>query len=96
MMQKEVSIGIIGDFNPGKYASHKATNEALQHAADSLSLRTCIIWMPTESFISEDGLKKLELFDSLWASSGSPYTSMEGALNAINRARLVDKPFLAT
>ena len=95
-MQKEVSIGIIGDFNPNKYASHKATNEALVHAADALSLKTCIIWMPTQSFVKEEGLKKLELFDSLWAAPGSPYTSMEGALNAINRARLLDKPFLGT
>ncbi len=95
-MNKEVSIGIIGDFNPTKYSSHKATNEALVHAADSLSLRTCIIWMPTESFTKEDGLKKLELFDCLWAAPGSPYTSMEGALNAIKKARLLDKPFLGT
>jgi CTP synthase (UTP-ammonia lyase) len=95
-MQKEVSIGIIGDFNPDKYASHKATNEALEHAADYLSLKPCIIWMPTESFTGEDGLKKLELFDSLWAAPGSPYVSMEGALNAIARARLLDKPFFGT
>lgn len=95
-MDKEVSIGIIGDFNPHKYASHKATNEALVHAADSLSLRPCIIWMPTDSFLTEDGLQKLDLFDSLWAASGSPYTSMAGALAAINRARLLDKPFLGT
>ena len=95
-MQKEVSIGIIGDFNPGKYASHQATNEALEHAADSLSLKPCIVWMPTESFTGEVGLKKLELFDSLWAAPGSPYISMEGALNAIKKARLLDKPFLGT
>ncbi len=95
-MEKEISIGIIGDFNPTKSASHIATNQALKHAADLLSLRTCIIWMPTLSFVQEEGQKKIELFDCLWAAPGSPYTSMEGALNAIKRARLLDKPFLGT
>jgi CTP synthase (UTP-ammonia lyase) len=95
MMKKVVSIGIIGDFDASK-PSHKATNEALEQAADSLSIRTCIIWMPTDSFTKDEGQQKIDLFDSIWASPGSPYVSMEGALNAIARARLLDKPFFGT
>jgi CTP synthase (UTP-ammonia lyase) len=96
MMAQEINIGIIGDFNPGKYASHKATNLALKHAVEYLSLRTCIIWMPTPSFVKEEGLKKLDSFDCLWVAPGSPYASMVGALNAIHHARLMDKPLLGT
>jgi CTP synthase (UTP-ammonia lyase) len=44
----------------------------------------------------EKGRAILAQFDALWCSSGSPYQSMAGALQAIRFARELDFPFLGT
>jgi CTP synthase (UTP-ammonia lyase) len=93
--KKTVSIGIIGDFDRTK-TSHPATNNALRHAADHLGVRVSIAWIPTPSLLAEEGLGRLEQFDGLWASSGSPYQSAEGALRGIRRARELGRPFIGT
>ena len=38
-MSDAVRIGILGDFNP-EFRSHHATNDALQHAARKLELKS--------------------------------------------------------
>jgi CTP synthase (UTP-ammonia lyase) len=90
-----VRIGILGDFNPA-FRSHHATNEALQHAAVKLNQRVESEWIPTPSVREANGQKKLESFDGIWASPGSPYQSFEGMLRGIEFARQRDWPFLAT
>jgi CTP synthase (UTP-ammonia lyase) len=53
------------------------------------------VWLPTPSLLEpEPG--KLESFDGLWASAGSPYKSFDGMLKGIEFARVHDWPFLAT
>lgn len=94
-MKKRVEIGIIGDFDPNRL-SHTATVEAVDHAADRLSLNVVITWLPTLSLLNKDNLKNLDRFDCLWASAGSPYKSMEGALRGIRKAREMGKPFIGT
>jgi len=90
-----VRIGILGDFNPA-FRSHHATNEALQHAAVKLNQRVESEWIPTPSVGEANGQKKLESFDGIWASPGSPYLSFEGMLRGIEFARKRDWPFLGT
>jgi CTP synthase (UTP-ammonia lyase) len=85
----------MGDFDRTK-ASHLATNHALHHAADHLGVRINITWIPTPSLLTEESLRKLEQFDGLWASSGSPYQSAAGALRGIRRARELGYPFIGT
>jgi CTP synthase (UTP-ammonia lyase) len=94
-VSEAVRIGIIGDFNP-EFRSHHATNHSLQHAAAKLSIKVESQWIPTPSILEPQGLKKLESFDGLWASPGSPYKSMEGMLKGIQFARERDWPFLGT
>ena len=94
-MGETVNIGIIGDFDPSN-PSHRATNDALYHAANHLSVRVNIVWLPTPSFLTEPGQQRLEEFDAVWAGSGSPYQSMEGALSGIQLAREMKKPFIGT
>jgi CTP synthase (UTP-ammonia lyase) len=94
-MKSPLKIGIIGDFDPKKN-SHPATLEAIRQAADFLSLEATTEWLPTPSFLNEEGLKKLADFDAIWASSGSPYQSASGMLKAIRWARESGKPFIAT
>jgi CTP synthase (UTP-ammonia lyase) len=90
-----VRIGILGDFNT-EFPSHHATNSSLQHAARKLKLTVESEWIPTPSLTADDAEKKLESFDGLWASPGSPYKSFDGMLRGIEFARRRDWPFLAT
>jgi CTP synthase (UTP-ammonia lyase) len=94
-MGQTVNIGIIGDFDPNRSA-HPATNDALHHAANHLSVRVNITWLPTLSILTKKGQQRLERFDGLWASAGSPYQSMDGALRGIRLARELNRPFFGT
>jgi CTP synthase (UTP-ammonia lyase) len=90
-----VRIGILGDFN-ADFRSHHATTDSLQHAAHKLNMQVESEWLPTDSLTTPEGQKKLESFDGLWASPGSPYKSFEGMLKGIEFARRRDWPFLGT
>jgi len=92
-MKQSIKTGIIGDFNPD-YPSHIATNEAIIHAGDVLGISVETQWVPTKAL--EKQLAILAQFDGLWCSPGSPYQSMEGALQAIRFAREHDYPFVGT
>jgi len=90
-----VRIGILGDFN-ADFRSHRATNDALQHAARKLKMEVKSDWIPTPSLVQPAAEKTLEAFDGLWASPGSPYKSFDGMLKGIEFARRRDWPFLGT
>src|SRR5689334_15701930 len=90
-----VRIGILGDFNT-EFRSHHATNDSIQHAARKLKLEVESEWLPTTSLLEPSAEKKLESFDGLWASAGSPYKSFDGMLRGIQFARTRDWPFLGT
>jgi CTP synthase (UTP-ammonia lyase) len=93
-MAETVTVGIIGDFD-GR-PSHIATNEALEHSAEVLGVEAEVHWLPTPLLLIPEGRAALERCDGLWASPGSPYQSMEGALEAIRFARERDWPFVGT
>ena len=94
-MNRTIRVGIIGDFDP-KSPYHRATNDALSHAAGALSLSLDCSWLTTPLLDSEDAEMGLKQFDALWCSPGSPYQSMNGALRAIRFARENDWPFVGT
>lgn len=93
-MKQTVKIGVIGDYDAGA-TSHPATNAALEHAADLLSVKTEITWLPSESFLTPEGRENLRNYDAFWASGGT-YLSTEGVLAAIRTARETGKPFIGT
>ncbi|MEM7117657.1 MAG: hypothetical protein AAF614_34815 [Chloroflexota bacterium] len=88
-----MKIGIIGDYDERK-RSHVATNRALRHATAVLDIPAQIDWLPTPALAEDVFL--LHNYDALWCSPGSPYDSMDGALNAIRYARENDKVFFGT
>ena len=94
-MSAPLSIGIIGDYNPAS-RYHLATNEAIRHAALALVLPVEITWLPTPALEGAYAGTMLERFDGLWCSPGSPYESMQGALDGIRYAREKGKPFVGT
>src|SRR5450631_4145224 len=95
LVTESVRIGILGDFNP-EFRSHHATNDSLQHAARKLQLQVESAWLPTPSLLEPGAVAKLDSFDGLWASAGSPYKSFDGMLKGIGFARVHDRPFLGT
>ncbi len=94
-MSDAVRIGILGDFN-SESRSHLAINAALEHTARKLEMKVESEWLPTPSLVEPDAEKKLESFDGLWATPGSPYKSFDGMLKGIEFARRRDWPFLGT
>jgi CTP synthase (UTP-ammonia lyase) len=88
-------IGIIGDYSPAS-RFHAATNAALQHAADALSLGVDITWLPTPVLEKSEPKNILGQFNALLCAPGSPYQSMDGALAGIQYARERGRPFVGT
>ncbi len=95
-MNQQVKVGIIGDYDPKKFFSHIPTSEALSHAASALAVRLDSTWLPTLSLVDQSKVKTLKQFDALWCAPGSPYESMDGALQSIRFAREMGWPFIAT
>jgi len=93
-MSSKVRIGIIGDYN-ADFRPHLATNIAIDHTAKRLNLITTIDWLPTLQLAHHPN-NLLRNYDALWCAPGSPYQSMEGALNAIRFARENGQPFIGT
>lgn len=91
-MQKEVTVGLIGDYNPSVPA-HQAIPLALQAAAETLGIDVGFEWIATEEIVSSE---RVSGFDGLWCVPASPYRSMDGALLAIRHARENAVPFLGT
>lgn len=81
-------IGVVGDFAEGN-PTHRFTNQALAHAGLDCD------WVPTER-IGGTPADRLASFDGLWIAPGSPYRSMDGALNAIRYARERGVPLVGT
>jgi CTP synthase (UTP-ammonia lyase) len=94
-MDLSLKIGIIGEFDPNR-PSHRATDNALQHAASDLSVDLAIDWLPTPILADDADKRTLRRFDALWCAPGGQYESINGALQSIRFAREQDWPFFAT
>jgi CTP synthase (UTP-ammonia lyase) len=95
-MNRRIRIGIIGDYDPKKFFSHIPTGDSLEHAANTLAVSVNVTWVSTQSLAGQSQMSVLKQFDGLWCAPGSPYESMEGAIQAIRFAREMGWPFIAT
>jgi putative intracellular protease/amidase len=93
-MERQISVGVIGDFDPG-FPPHLATNAALGHSAAAVGADVDVRWHATDSLAGGD-LAELSIEDALLCAPGSPYRSLDGALRAIRFAREGDVPLLGT
>jgi CTP synthase (UTP-ammonia lyase) len=89
-----IRIGVVGEFDPDR-PTQVATGAALEHAARSLDLDVSTTWIDTAR-IGSSRAPVLDSFDGLLIAPGSPYRSLEGALEAIRFARTEDRPLLGT
>ncbi|PYM25342.1 MAG: hypothetical protein DMD78_06785 [Candidatus Rokuibacteriota bacterium] len=80
-------IAVIGDFNPAN-KTHGFTNAALEH------LGLAIEWIATDAVGAPE--VTLAAYDGLFISPGSPYVSLDGALEAIRYARERGVPLVGT
>lgn len=90
-----IKIGVVGDYNPA-FRPHPATNEAVEHAASSLSIKADVEWLPTEAITEASLEDTVRRFDALWVAPGSPYKNMDGALRVIKFARENLRPMIGT
>ncbi len=93
-MAKQLQIGIIGDYNPEAH-THSVTDQAIEHAAQALQITPRVDWIHT-SRLAQAAHRVLHGFDALWCAPGSPYQSMQGALEGIRFARQSHIPFIGT
>ena len=89
-----MKLAIIGDFNPAN-GTHIATDDALAHSANLLSISPEIRWVPTETIL-DDFDNIAAYYDSFLISPGSPYRDMNAVLEIIRYARTNNKPVLGT
>lgn len=91
-MQPQITIGLVGDYDP-RVPAHQAIPLALQQAAATLQAGVAWRWVPTDTI---DSPARVRAFDGIWCVPASPYRSMDGALCAIRFARERARPFLGT
>lgn len=88
-MSSATRIALVGDFNQ-QQKSHQAIPRALSAVPDG-NLEG--VWVPTESVGKGEQLAE---FDGIWCVPGMPYRNADGALAAIQYARVSRTPFLGT
>ena len=94
-MNKNVRMGVIGDYHP-EFHTHPPVAKALQHSAAKLGLNLDVEWVPTTTLHQPGSQAVLASFDGLLAASGSPYCSFDGMLRCIQFARTRNWPFVGT
>lgn len=80
-----IRIAIIGEFDEA-FRPHVATNEALLHAMKQYGLNIEYGWISTETVLEKfSEIKKI--YNGFLIAPGSPYKSMQGALQVIQFAQ---------
>jgi CTP synthase (UTP-ammonia lyase) len=93
-MTNSLAIGIIGDFDQNK-PSHIATDAAIKHAADFLSLDVKTEWLGTGNLRRKSVKDTIGQYRGLLAAP-TPYFFVDGAIKGIRLAREMNIPFLGT
>jgi CTP synthase (UTP-ammonia lyase) len=93
-MNKTLTVGLIGDQLPEYQRAQYAAVEMIKRAAAELGVSAKVRWIATPSLDGAGAESLLAEADALWASPGSPYLSIEGALKGIRFARERGWPLL--
>lgn len=95
-MKQTLTVGLVGDRLPEYARAQHAVVEMIRRAAIELGVNADVRWIATPSLDRADAESLLSETDALWASPGSPYLSIEGALRGIRFARERGWPLLGT
>jgi CTP synthase (UTP-ammonia lyase) len=89
---KKVRIGIIGEYNPVK-KTHSLLNQSLDWLKDDYDFG--YEWIDTND-VEANCINVLNGLAGIWSASGTPFNSLNGAIKAIEYARIHDIPHLGT
>ncbi|HEX8068802.1 MAG TPA: hypothetical protein VF546_02545 [Pyrinomonadaceae bacterium] len=95
-MGRALTVGLIGDQLPEYERAQYAAVEMIRRAAAELGVRAEVRWLATPALVGARAEALLAEADALWASPGSPYLNLDGALNGIRFARTRGWPLLGT
>jgi len=87
-----LDLRIVGDYDMAS-PRNAATYAGLHHAAQRLGTALRIRWLATDAI---DGHAAFNGLAGVFITTGSPYRSLEGALSAIEHARVRGIPLLGT
>jgi CTP synthase (UTP-ammonia lyase) len=93
-MSERVRVAVVGD-RTARFTPQDSIEVALQHSADRLGTAVDVTWFDTPT-LAERAEEHLVTADAVWCAPGSPYLSMDGALEGIRFARENRRPFLGT
>lgn len=94
-MSRTANIAVVGDYKADN-RSHRATTDALRHAARVVGAALDLQWVHTSRVKAGDPADALDQFDGIFLAPGSPYANFEGALAAVRFARENGRAFAAT
>jgi CTP synthase (UTP-ammonia lyase) len=87
-------VAVVGD-RLAKFTAQDSIEAALRHSGDAAGATIDVEWFATPSLVAGAG-ERLGHAHAVWCAPGSPYLSMEGALEGIRFAREAGRPFLGT
>jgi CTP synthase (UTP-ammonia lyase) len=91
---RPLRVAVVGD-RAARFAAQDTIETALGHSAAPLDATVEVRWFATPT-LEHDADTMLERADAVWCAPGSPFASMEGALEGIRFARERGRPFLGT
>ena len=89
-----VRVAVVGD-RLSKFTAQDSIDDALRHSGDALGTAVEVTWFGTP-VLAAGAEEHLRHADAVWCAPGSPFLSMDGALEGIRFARETGRPFLGT
>ncbi|MGZ4726302.1 MAG: glutamine amidotransferase-related protein [Acidimicrobiales bacterium] len=89
-------VAVIGE-RVGSLEPQETIEPALLHAAEALGIPAPTVrWVDTDTLARDGAAEHLSGADAVWCAPGSPYRSLDGALEGIRFARERGVPFIGT
>ncbi|MBV8693669.1 MAG: CTP synthase [Actinobacteria bacterium] len=89
-----IRVAVIGEHHAG-HEPQDAIAPALHHSSAAAGVDCEVEWVATPALDADAGTR-LGGFDAVWCAPGSPYLSLDGAIDGIRWAREHDVPFIGT
>jgi CTP synthase (UTP-ammonia lyase) len=93
-MERPIALALVGEYTPS-FVPHAKTDAALDQMRSALGIEIDATWISAAN-LDDEPQSKLSRFHGIWVAPGSPYKSMQGALNAIRHSREHGIPLLGT
>ena len=89
-----IRVGIVGEHREGNETQDSIAT-ALDHAGAAAGTTCDTAWVETPELEAHGG-ERLAGFDAVWSAPGSPFLSLDGAVEGIRWARETNTPFIGT